>query len=99
MTNATITKTAEDAKELFDTIMNLYMEYLNALEALVPKIPDNETEMLKELYIHIGEVQDALDHDISVFQKAVNSDEEDIHKIKDNLKIGDIYKTLQIGTK
>ena len=99
MINTTITQTAQEAKELFETIMNLYMEYLNALEALASKIPDDETAMLNDLYKHIGEVQKSLEYDISVFEKAVAEDREDINKIKDDLKIGDIYKILQIGTK
>ena len=97
MTNTTITQTAQEAKELFEIIMDLYWQYLNTLEAYTAKIPDSETGLLNELSAHMVDVQNALEHDISVFQNALNSDKQDLHEIKDKLKINDIYKMLKNG--
>ncbi len=97
MTNATITQTAQEAKELFDTVMDLYWQYLNTLEAYISKIPDSETGILNELNAHMVDVQNAIEHDISIFENALNSDKQDLHAIKDQLKINDIYKMLKNG--
>ncbi len=94
MDKSKITQTVNDAEILFKTIMNLYWSYLDSLEKIIQRIPESETEILNDFYQHIQEVQNALDHDISVFQKALNSDMEDLHQIKDKLKIDDIYKKL-----
>lgn len=97
MTNATITQTAQEAKELFDIIMDLYSQYLNTLEIYVSKIPDSETGILNDLNAHMVDVQNALEHDISIFENALNSDKQDLQMIKDQLKINDIYKMLKNG--
>jgi hypothetical protein len=91
----TITKTTKDVEELFKLIMKLYWTYLDALECYIRQIPDTETAVLNDLIEHMEEVQGALEHDISIFQKAINNDTEDLHKIHDQLKIDTIYKKLK----
>ena len=90
-----ITKTVQGAEELFKLIMNLYSAYLDGLEAYIANIPETETETLNDLYQHMQDVQSALEHDISVFDKAAQSDLEDLNKMKDKLKIDTIYKELK----
>jgi hypothetical protein len=95
MINLEITTKAKNAEELFTLIMNLYWTYLNALEAFAERIPETETAVLNELLDHMEEVQGALEHDISVFQKAIDSDSEDLQNITDQLKIDIIQKKLK----
>ena len=90
-----ITKTTQDAEELFKLIMNLYSTYLDSLEAYIANVPETETETLNDLYQHMQDVQSALEHDISIFDKAIQSDLEDLNKLKDKLKIDTIYKKLK----
>ena len=95
MKKSQITKTTQDAEELFKLIMNLYSTYLDGLEAYIANIPETETETLNDLYQHMQDVQSALEHDISVFDKAVQSDLEDLHQLQDKLKVETIYKELK----
>lgn len=95
METAQVTKTAKNAEELFKLIMNMYWTYLNALETFAERIPETETAVLSELVDHMKEVQAALEHDISIFQKAISSDIEDLHKVSDQLKINTIYQKLK----
>ena len=87
MDNNQIIQTATAAEELLTIIINLYSAHLNALEAYIEKIPENETEVLTDFYNHVSEVQSAMEHDIGLFDKAVNIDNESLHSIKDKLKI------------
>jgi len=89
------TTTAKNVEELFKIVMKLYWDYLGALERLIRQIPDTETDFLNELAEHMREVQKALEHDISIFQNAISSDIEDLHKVADRLKIDTIYKQLK----
>ena len=95
MINLEITAKAKNAEELFKMIMNLYWTYLNALESYIQQIPETETDILNELILHMDEVQTALEHDVGIFQKAVNSDMEDLQTIQDQLKIDTIQKKLK----
>lgn len=97
MITSTITQTAQEAKELFQIVMDLYWQYLNTLEIYISKIPDSETGILNELNAHMADVQNAIEHDISIFENAINSDKQDLHAIQDQLKINDIYKMLKNG--
>ena len=90
-----ITQTAQDAETLFKLIMNLYWTYLEGLETYIKSIPETETEILKDLYQHMQEVQNALEHDIGIFEDAIQSDTENLHQLQDQLKIDTIYKSLQ----
>ena len=94
MDNTQIAETAKNIEELFNLVMQLYQTYLDALENHMQQIPDTETAVLNDLVEHMQEVQGSLEHDISVFQKAINSDTEDLHKVHDQLKIDTIYKKL-----
>ena len=80
---------------LYKDVMGLYWAYFNFLEALVKRTPDAEVETLREINEHIKEVQSAMEHDMGAFEKAVDSDMEDVNKFKDNLKIQDIYNKLK----
>lgn len=94
MEKAQITQTAKDAEELFKTIMNLYWTYLEGLEKYIQNIPETEAELLNDLNQHMQEVQDSLEHDIAVFDEAIHSDVEDLHKLQDKLKVDTIYQKL-----
>ena len=95
MLKTKITETAKDAEELFKLIMNLYWTYITSLEEYIQSIPASETATFNEFTEHMLEVQAALEHDIGIFQKAINSDLEDLHQTTDQLKINDIYDKLQ----
>jgi len=95
MDNTQITETAKNIEDLFNLVMQLYRTYLDALERYMQQIPGTETAVLNDLAEHMQEVQGSLEHDISVFQRAINSDMEDLHKIHDQLKIDTIYKQLE----
>ncbi len=95
MEQSQIKQTVKNVEELFKLVMNIYWTYLGKLDAYVKGLPETETEKISNLYAHIEDVKAALEHDISLFEKAVNSDTEDLHRFKDQLKIDDIYKQLK----
>lgn len=95
MDKSQITQTASEAEELYKVVMNLYWSYLNTLEIYVQNTPETETMILSELNKEIQEVQSALNHDIAVFQKAIESDTEGLQGLKDKLKIDSIYENLK----
>ena len=95
MNQAQITQTVNNAEELFKIIMKLYWTYLSSLEEYIKSIPETEKDILNELYQHMQDVQGALEHDISVFDKAIQSDLEDLNQLQDKLKIDLIYQKLQ----
>jgi phosphate uptake regulator len=82
-------------EELFKSVMNLYWTYLSSLEEMVSKIPESDTEKLNEIHEHVRDVLDAMEYDVNLFTKAVDSDTEQIKNIQDQLKINDIYKFLK----
>ena len=94
MEKAQITQTAKDAEELFKTIMNLYWTYLEGLEQYIHSIPETEAGLLNDLNQHMQEVQSALEHDIAIFDEAIHSDAEDLHRLQDKLKVDTIYQKL-----
>jgi len=96
MDTSQITKTADDAVELFQVVMRLYTQYFDTLEIFIKNVPETETEVLKSLNQHLMDVQSALEHDLGVFYDAINRDKEDVSKIKDKLKIESIYKNLNL---
>lgn len=95
MDKTDITSVAQDTEQLFKTIMKLYWSYITNLESYIKNIPETDTEKLNLLNEHMEEVQGALEHDISIFEKAIGDDLEDIHAVQDQLKIAQIYKTLK----
>ncbi len=95
MSSATAQTIVRDAEELFKIVMDLYAAYLDDVERLIREVPETETQLLGELYAQLGEIQSAMEHDVSVFDRAIQSDREDIHHLKDQLKINDIYKMLK----
>jgi len=84
----------DDTSTLLKITMKMYWDYLSALEGLVKRVPQSEEGMIQELYEHIEEVQSAMNHDVNVFEKAMQSDVENIHGIQDQLKINNIRNTL-----
>ena len=95
MNQSQITQTASEAEELYKIVMNLYWSYLDTLETYIQSIPETETGILNELNKDMQDVQAALEHDISVFEQAIQSDTEDLHQLKDKLKIDTIYENLK----
>jgi predicted phage-related endonuclease len=95
MNQSQITQTATEAEELYKIVMNLYWSYLDTLEKFIKGIPETETGILNELNKDMQDVQAALEHDISVFEQAIQSDTEDLHQLKDNLQINSIYEKLK----
>jgi len=95
MVDSEITKATEDVKKLFEMIMNFYWNYMESLENFMKTVPDTDTVTLNEMVEHMGEVQEALKHDISIFQKAIDSDMEDVQGVKDQLKINTIQDKLK----
>lgn len=89
-----ILETTKNAEELYQVVMQLYMTYLDYLEKVMERIPETETEILRGFSAHLQEVQGALEHDMGLFDKAVSQDKEDLKKIQDQLKIQDLYKSL-----
>ena len=96
MENTQVSQIAAEASELFKAVMNLYSEILDTLELYIKNTPESEFQKLKELNQLIDEVTDALEHDISVFSDALNSDKEDFVKMQDKLQIESIYKKLNL---
>lgn len=95
MEKTQITQTTNNAEELFKTIMNLYWTYLEGLEKYIQNVPEIEAKLLNDLNQHMKEVQSALEHDIAVFDEAIHSDVEDLHKLQDKLKIDTIYQKIK----
>ncbi len=94
MDKTQIVTTVDSAKELFEMVMDLYSKYLEELEVYVKAIPETEIEILNELNRHMAEVQEAIEHDMGIFEEAINYDKENLHQLKDKLKINSIYKIL-----
>lgn len=92
LTNQNIT---EQAEELFKIVMDLYSTAFDQLEALMASVPDSRMDLMKELQNQLNELQQAMDHDIALFDQAIHSDLEDLHQIRDRLKINEIYKQLK----
>jgi hypothetical protein len=95
MDNKQIHETAKDLEELFRLVMKMYWDYLGVLDKYIQQTPGTETALLKEITEHVNEVQAALDHDIGIFQKAIDSDTEDLHGTRDQLQISAIYQKLK----
>ncbi|MBU0577768.1 hypothetical protein KJ742_00840 [Patescibacteria group bacterium] len=94
MKQTQIIETTQAIEELFKITMRLYWDYINALEELSKRVPDSHIGLLETLNTHMQDVQEALQHDIGVFDKAINEDLEEVNKIRENLKIQEIYNTL-----
>ena len=58
-------------------------------------LPDDATDLLEELLEMMQEAHDALEHDMNVFDEALQTDLEDLQGIKDQLKIQSITKKLK----
>ena len=92
---ATVEQITGEAEELFKVVMDLYSTVLDELEQVIKNVPDTETQLLNELNTQMQEIQSALEHDIGVFDEAIQSDLENLHHLKDQLKINDIYIQLK----
>lgn len=84
-----------DTQELFIIVMDLYAVYLEEIERLIQEVPETEIQLLAALNAELTEIQGALEHDIGIFDHAIQSDLEDIHQFRDQLKINDLYKMLK----
>ena len=91
----TVQTIVSEAEELFTVVMDLYAVYLDQVEQLIQEVPETETRLLRELDAQMQEIQSAMDHDVAVFDQAIQSDLEDIHQFKDKLRINEIYKLLK----
>ncbi len=80
---------------LYKTTMELYEEYFKMLEVAIEKTPTTDVARLTELNDLVQEGQEALQHDMAIFDKAVATDIESLANMQDKLKIEDIYKKLQ----
>ena len=95
MDKSQITKTANDASELCKTIMRLYWAYLENLEKVIKSVPEDQTDVLNDLLKHMNEVQVSLEHDIGIFEKALQEDLDNVQEFEDSLKINSIYNFLK----
>lgn len=95
MNNTQIVQTVQAVETLYEDVMNLYLTYLGLLEDLLNSVPYSETDTLLQIQNHIQEIQAAMEHDMGIFDRAISEDGEGINKLKDNLKIQDIYNKLQ----
>lgn len=93
--SATVQQITGDAEALFTIVMDLYSTVLSELEQVIESVPDTETQLLNELNTQMKEIEMALEHDIEVFNEAIQSDLESVHHLKDQLKINEIYKQLK----
>jgi len=80
---------------LYKTTMELYENYFKMLEVAIEKTPESEPTRLQELTDLTKEASEAMQADIALFDKAMNSDMETLASMKDDLKIQDIYKKLE----
>lgn len=92
---ATVQQITGEAEALFRIVMDLYSTVLDELEQVIESVPDTEKQLLNELNTQMRDIQSALEHDIGVFDEAIQKDLEGIHQLKDQLKINDIYKQLK----
>jgi len=83
------------ADQLFKTVMKFYWTYLDELEAFIEKVPENDQKTISILHEQIEDIQEAIVHDIEVFEKAAENDTEDLNKLQDQLKIDSIYAKLK----
>lgn len=95
MPQTTLAATAKTAEELFDLVISLYTKYLDALEVYLDALPEAEVARIREVHEDIKEAQAALEHDLAVFDQAVQEDLEDLNQFQEKLKIQEIYKQLK----
>ncbi len=95
MNKTQVKQVVQSVENLYKDVMGLYWAYINFLEALAKRTPDEEVDTLMEIHEHIKEIQSAMQHDMGVFEKAMDSDMEEGSKVQEDLKIQDIYKKLK----
>lgn len=84
----------KEANALFEEVMKVYWVYLDELEKMIAAADPQNEQMIHVLNQQIEEIQQAIIHDIDVFEKAAEKDIESVHQIKDQLKMNEIYKQL-----
>jgi hypothetical protein len=89
-----INQTAYDLNVVYKATMELYENYFQTLDAALKATPDSEIERLQKLNALVQEANDALQHDLAIFDKAISSDAEAIMSMQDELKIQSIYNKL-----
>ena len=95
MQMAKVSQIPHDAELLFKHITNIYWVYLNGLEEYIKKIPVGEEALMQRMHQHIQDVQAALEHDVALFDQAVQSDKEDMHKWAEQSQIHKIKEQLK----
>jgi predicted DNA-binding helix-hairpin-helix protein len=89
------TQTIDRAQEFFTDMIQFYSNYINELETFLRIIPISETDLIDEVVEYMKEVKIALEHDLDIFDTAIASDREQIHFLKDDTKINELYKQLK----
>ena len=89
-----VNKIIKEANQLLEEVMKVYWVYLDELESMIAATNPSNQEIINVLNQQVEEIQQAIIHDIGVFEKAAEQDIESIHEIKDQLKMKEIYKRL-----
>ncbi|RLB93001.1 MAG: hypothetical protein DRH76_10690 [Deltaproteobacteria bacterium] len=84
-----------DMEVLYKTTMELYENYFTMLEVAIEKTPTTDVARLTELNDLVQEGQEALQHDMDVFNKAIDSDFETITNMDETLKIEELHNKLK----
>jgi hypothetical protein len=92
-----ISQTATGMQMVFKATMELYEGYFQALEAALNATPDSDMQRVTKLRDLVQEAEEALEHDLGIFEKAVSLDAEGLNNMQDELKIASIHKQLQNG--
>jgi len=80
---------------VYKATMELYEGYFTALKAAIDNTPNEEVDKLNELNALALEAEEALEHDLGIFEKALAMDAEELAGVQDELKIQSIYNKLQ----
>lgn len=84
-----------EVEELFESVMKLYWAYLDQLEHFLHQASEDDHPTISALQEQIDEVQEAILHDVNLFEKAIQQDLEAAHHFQDELKINELYKKLK----
>lgn len=97
MENINLRQVTGGAHELFKSVMKLYWSYLAEIDEVIRQLPEGNQELLNVLNQQIDEVRAAIDHDVHLFEKAIQSDQEGLSNFRDELKIHSIYEKLNLN--
>ncbi len=93
--NTTSTNTAiQDAETLLRLVTETYQAYFDGLEAFAKTVPDSDTETLSRLSSQIKKAQESMEHDFSLFDKAIFKDKESLQHLREQLKIDELRNSL-----